>query len=64
MLQTDSIKMNQIELHKKIESILRAEPKNAKLDEIKTLIRTNPDARQFIFTQADERRLEWLWDNG
>jgi len=31
---------------------------------IQELIGVNPDARQYFFYKADERWLDWLWDNG
>ncbi|MBA7471917.1 hypothetical protein ES707_07229 [subsurface metagenome] len=31
---------------------------------IQELIGVNPDARQYFFAKADERWLEWLWENG
>jgi len=31
---------------------------------IQELISINPDARQYFFTRADERWLDWLWENG
>jgi len=55
--------MNQIELHKKIEALLLRNPDDIKRDEVLTLISANEDARQFFFTKADERWLDWLWNN-
>lgn len=31
---------------------------------IQELISVNPDARQYFFSKADERWLDWLWKNG
>lgn len=56
--------MSQIELHNKINSILRSDAKDLEAEEIATLIHANPDARQFFFSRADERWLTWLWENG
>lgn len=35
-----------------------------KRKQIQELIELNPDARQYFFSEADERWLDWLWANG
>jgi len=56
--------MTQLELHKKIDKILTRNPNEVKMDEILELISVNFDAKNYFFAKADERWLDWLWDNG
>lgn len=56
--------MNQIELHKKIDALLLKNPDDVKREEVSVLISANQDAKQYFFTKADERWLDWLWENG
>lgn len=56
--------MNQIELHKKIDELLKKNPTEAKPEDASILISANDDAHQYFFTKADERWLDWLWVNG
>lgn len=56
--------MNQIELHKEIEKLILQNPESVKTDYVSKLISSNEDARQYFFTKADERWVEWLWKNG
>src|SRR3989344_3600867 len=56
--------MNQIELHKKIDGLLARDPVEAKREDVSALTSANPDARQYFYTKADERWLDWLWENG
>jgi len=55
--------MNQIELHKKIDELLIKDPAGIKREEVNVLISINDDARQYFFIKADERWLDWLWEN-
>lgn len=56
--------MNQLELHKKIDELLRKDPAETGRQAVSALILSNPDARQYFYTKADERWLDWLWENG
>lgn len=56
--------MNQIELHKKIDSLLLKNPADAEQKEVSVLISTNEDAHHYFFAKTDERWLNWLWKNG
>lgn len=56
--------MNQIERHEKIETLLQETPIGTTEENVSALITVNEDARQFFFTQADKRWLDWLWENG
>lgn len=56
--------MNQIELHKKIDSLLLKNPDDAEQKEVSYLISANEDAHYYFFAKADERWLDWLWGNG
>jgi len=55
--------MNQLDLHKKIREVLERDPKNVKKDEILELISKNFDAKNYFFAKADERWLDWIWEN-
>ena len=54
--------MNQLELHKKIESFINAGVKSADAVFCRDLL-VNEDAKRFFFAQADQTWLEWLWNN-
>ena len=54
----------QLTIHKKIDSLLSGEPGNSKKEFLDVILAFNPDARQYFFAQADERWVDWLWDNG
>lgn len=56
--------MNQIELHKKIDDLIKKHSVNIKLEEVRALTSINRDAYHYFFTKADERWLDWLWNNG
>jgi hypothetical protein len=56
--------MNQIDIHKQIDSILSADTSAADIGVVSGLASTNPDAKEYFFTQANERWLGWLWSNG
>jgi len=60
--------MTQIELHKKIDKITQVEPNESLVDFVRELFIANDDthrdARRYFFTKADERWLDWLWQNG
>ncbi|MEI8343992.1 MAG: hypothetical protein WCF93_03525 [Candidatus Moraniibacteriota bacterium] len=55
--------MNQIELHKRIIEIIQIGPSSADFDEIKKIISTNDDARNYFFNKADKSWLVWLRKN-
>ncbi len=56
--------MRQIEIHKRIDTLLQSEPILANSIDVVNLISENQDAHQYFFTVADERWLDWLWLNG
>lgn len=56
--------MNQIKIHNRIDELLEKLPDKIKKKEVFDLILANNDARHYFFTKADERWLNWLWDNG
>jgi len=56
--------MNQIELHKKIDQLLKVGPETATVDLVSELISANNDAKRYFFATADERWLDWLLKNG
>lgn len=56
--------MKQIELHKKIDELLLGNPVNTKREYVVSLLSQNKDAKQYLFSKADERWLDWFWDNG
>lgn len=56
--------MKQIEIHKRIDEFLTSDTAQAVPAELVDLISGNSDARQYFFTVADERWLNWLWTNG
>ena len=33
-------------------------------ERLETLLKVNPDSRQYFFSKADESVLDWLWENG
>lgn len=54
----------QLDAHKEIDKILEQEPTSLNIDDVKSLVNLNPDARQYFFTKVDENWLDWLWNNG
>lgn len=56
--------MTQIELHNKIDEIIKAGTETTTVDSVSELISVNDDAKRYFFAVADERRLNWLWENG
>lgn len=56
--------MNQIDIHKQIDSILSADTSVADLAVVTGLVSVNSDAKEYFFTQATEHWLVWLWENG
>lgn len=55
----------QIDIHKEINSLLQKKP--AKMTDrlyIREILDLNHDAREYFFSKADERWLDWLWANG
>ncbi len=55
--------MDQINLHKKIKEILGKNPQDVEKDEVLGLISKNFDAKNYFFAKANERWLDWLWEN-
>ena len=39
-------------------------PEKLDKEQLRNLIHVNPDARQYFYAKADERWLDWLWQNG
>lgn len=60
--------MTQIELHKKIDGIVKNGPNETAHDFVNDLCTKfddeHRDGKQYFFTKADERWLDWLWQNG
>ncbi|MEY4731126.1 MAG: hypothetical protein RL681_72, partial [Candidatus Parcubacteria bacterium] len=56
--------MNQIQLHKRIDELIETGCAVVDRNVIQEIISTNPDTHRYFFTQANERWLEWLWNNG
>jgi len=56
--------MNQLELHKKIDELIKSDPLTIKVDFARNLIYQNSDARQYFFHNADGHWLLWLKLNG
>jgi hypothetical protein len=56
--------MSQIELHQKIDALMQKDPPTADLQEVRTLVAANEDAKGYFFSRVDERWLDWLWENG
>lgn len=54
----------QVDAHREIDEILKESLQKVQPDQVKQLINLNPDAYQYFYAQADERWLEWLWENG
>ena len=54
----------QLDAHKEIDKIFEQEPVSVDINDVKSLINLNPDARQYFFTKADENWLDWLWNKG
>ena len=56
--------MRQIEIHKKIDEFLKGDSTHATPADLLSLIRENSDARQYFYSVADEKWIDWLWTNG
>ena len=56
--------MNQIELHNKIDKLIKIGPKTVTVDLVSELISVNDDAKRWFFAVADNQWLSWLWENG
>lgn len=56
--------MTQIKLHNKIDTLLSRNSNNVKRQEASVLILENIDAHRYFFDVADERWLDWFWENG
>lgn len=56
--------MNQIELHERVDGILRNVPGRVGREDVSALICANEDVRQYFFAQANDLWLDWLWENG
>lgn len=57
------LNMNQIELHTKIDEILKTNVETVGVENVVSLININDDARQYFYSKADEKWLKWLWVN-
>ncbi len=55
--------MDQIALHSQINTLIEAGPTSATFAILTALIETNPDARHYFYAKADERWIDWLWEN-
>lgn len=56
--------MNEIELHKKIDGLIKDGPLGVSSDSVKEIISTNEDARNYFYAKANHDWLAWLWENG
>ena len=56
--------MDQILLHNKIDTVCSTGPQGGNVDDVRQIITTNFDARLYFFTKADERWLDFFWQNG
>lgn len=56
--------MRQLEIHKRIDEFLQGDVFKAVSSELTALISDNFDARQYFYSVADEKWLDWLWENG
>ncbi len=56
--------MRQLEIHKRIDEFLQGDSSKALSSNLTTLISNNFDARQYFYSVADEKWLDWLWENG
>jgi len=56
--------MKQIEIHKKIDELLQKDVSQVLSTEVSALISDNFDAEQYFYSVADEKWLEWIWENG
>ncbi len=56
--------MNQLDIHNRIDEIVKQNPSDDMKEEVFELINKNFDARDYFFAKADERWLKWLWENG
>lgn len=55
--------MNQIKIHQNIISLLSKDPDTLRVDDVLPLVLKNDDAKQYFFSKADEKWLDWLWQN-
>jgi hypothetical protein len=55
--------MNQIELHNKIDQVLKEGVNNGQVSDFADIIGVNEDAKRYFFLRADETWLDWLWAN-
>jgi len=53
----------QIDAHSEIDEILQINLEEISISNVRELLELNFDSRQYFFTKADERWLEWLWKN-
>ncbi len=56
--------MRQLEIHKRIDEFLQGDLSHALASDLTALISDNFDARQYFYSIADEKWLDWLWENG
>ncbi|MDO8569833.1 MAG: hypothetical protein Q7R89_03650 [bacterium] len=54
----------QLTIHEQIDSLLSRGPESANNGVLNVLLSFNPDARQYFYIKADERWLDWFWNNG
>lgn len=55
--------MDQIKIHYKIDKLFLEEPGDRDAQEIRTLMSENLDSKNYFFTVANEKWLDWLWKN-
>lgn len=55
--------MSQVLLHTAIDGLVSKTPHDFDVAEVSDLISKNKDAKDYFFAKADERWVEWLWEN-
>jgi hypothetical protein len=54
----------QVHAHQEIDEMLKRSPEETSANQARELVNLNLDAHQYFYAQADERWLNWLWQNG
>jgi len=54
----------QTEIHWEIDFLLNRPPEKVDPKQVLELLQTNSDSYRYFFSVADERWLDWLWENG
>ncbi|MBP7796669.1 MAG: hypothetical protein KA059_07855 [Elusimicrobiales bacterium] len=54
----------QIDAHHEIDTLLAQRSSKATSGDVNVLLALNPDACHYFFAKADEKWIDWLWENG